>query len=280
MSFIRYPGGKSKLHKLIISKLKEISGDKKLEYREPFFGGGSIGIKFLENFHTKSAWINDKDLGISRLWKLVAESPEPLKNKVRDFKPNINHFDLYKELLIENDRYMTPVDHGFMKLAIHQISYSGLGVKSGGPLGGRSQKSIYKVDCRWSPKHICKKIDQTHNIFKKIENFKCTSVDFEELISTKGEFLIYLDPPYYVHGNSLYQEGFSKKDHIRLAQALKSCDGLWLLSYDDCPEVRSLYKGWARIESVDVNYSITATKDKSTGERKSRKKPELLITNV
>jgi len=46
------------------------------------------------------------------------------------------------------------LDVGFKKLAIHQISYSGLGTKSGGPLGGKSQESIYKIDCRWSPKHI------------------------------------------------------------------------------------------------------------------------------
>ena len=43
------------------------------------------------------------------------------------------------------------VDIGFKKLAIHQISYSGLGTMSGGPLGGAGQKSQYKIDCRWSP---------------------------------------------------------------------------------------------------------------------------------
>ena len=33
------------------------------------------------------------------------------------------------------------ISKAFKKLAIHQISYSGLGTKSGGPLGGEKQQS-------------------------------------------------------------------------------------------------------------------------------------------
>ena len=61
------------------------------------------------------------------------------------------------------------VDLGFKKLAIHQTSYSGLGTKSGGPLGGAEQKSRYKIDCRWSPEYICKKVDKLHDLFAAIE---------------------------------------------------------------------------------------------------------------
>ena len=53
---------------------------------------------------------------------------------------------------------------GFMKIAVHQLSYSGLGLRSGGPLGGRSQASPYKIDCRWSPEYIYKKMMATRDI--------------------------------------------------------------------------------------------------------------------
>ena len=65
-----------------------------------------------------------------------------------------------------------------------------------------------------------------------------------------------------------------------MAAALQKTKHLWILSYDDCQEVRDLYT-WADCRSVDVKYSITAMKKtdegKDTGERLSTQKPELLI---
>jgi hypothetical protein len=84
------------------------------------------------------------------------------------------------------------------------------------------------------------------------------------------------DPPYYVKGGDLYQHGFTVADHERLAVALKETKHAWVLSYDDCFEVRRLYD-WACVEPLEVSYSITATKDKETGHRLSRTKSELLI---
>ena len=76
------------------------------------------------------------------------------------------------------------VDLGFKKLAVHQTSYSGLGTKSGGPLGGAEQKSEYTIDCRWSPNYICKKVDRLHDLFAAIEvhGNGCTNLDFADVI--------------------------------------------------------------------------------------------------
>jgi len=150
---------------------------------------------------------------------------------------------------------------------------------SGGPLGGAEQKSEYTIDCRWSPDYICKKVDKLHDLFTTIEvrGNGCTNLDFADVIQdTDCRSLLYLDPPYYVKGNDLYQHGFTGDDHQRLANALRNTEHAWVLSYDDCREVRQMYE-WANFESLQVNYSITATTDSDTGERLSRKKTELLI---
>jgi DNA adenine methylase len=282
----RYPGGKgkSKLCNEIARRLTDQAEHTGLQYREPFFGGGSVGLKFLsDNPGTKKIWINDKDIGISCLWTAVIRYHDDFKSRVHGFVPSVTAF---RELRSELTTISTLpkqcdeiVDIGFKKLAIHQISYSGLGTKSGGPLGGVEQKSKYKIDCRWSPDYICKKVDKLHSQFKTIEvqGDGCTNLDFSSLIEdTSCDSLLYLDPPYYVKGNDLYQCGFTSKDHERLASALKNTKHAWVLSYDDCHEIRELYK-WAYIEPLNVNYSITALKDKKTGERLSRTKAELLI---
>lgn len=285
MSFFRYPGGKSKLKNQIAFKLNAISNNCNLEYREPFFGGGSIGLTILQNAPEKDVWINDFDLGISCLWTTVIRRPELLKSRVVKFVPSIEAFHRFKKELtstppkLESDDEIA--DWGFKKLAIHQISYSGLGTKSGGPLGGKDQKSNHKIDSRWATDYICNKIDILNQRFSKtmVRENCCTNLDFSEIIKdTEKDALIYLDPPYYDKGNDLYQHGFKVEDHERLADCLKNTNHQWVLSYDDCPEIRKYYD-WASIESIEVKYSITAAKDKETGEKKGINKMELLISS-
>jgi DNA adenine methylase len=276
MSFFRYPGGKSKLKKQIAAKLNDIS-ESNLEYREPFFGGGSIGLLVLqEKPNLKQIWINDFDLGIASLWTTLIQQPDLLKDLVNHFDPSVEAFDQFKKELIDSSSQLT----SDVEVANFGISYSGLGTKSGGPLGGREQKSNYKINCRWSPKYICNKIDLLHKRFSQfsIRNNCCTNLDFSEVINdNEYDAIIYLDPPYFDKGNDLYQHGLNEKDHQRLADCLRNTNHQWVLSYDDCPEIRKFYD-WADIESIDgVSYSITALKNKETGERTSRTKPELLI---
>ncbi len=278
MGFFRYPGGKNKLSTLILPKIQEVfnNNDEINEYREPFFGGGSIGLKTLD-FNIDKFWINDYDCGIASIWYSVINRPEELKKLVMYFKPSVEAFYHIKNVLMNNlSRDLTDdekVLHGFYKIAIHQTSYSGLGTKSGGPLGGKKQKSIYDIACRWSPEYICKKIDFYNKLFSKniLRHSTCTCFDYSALIlDDKERSFLYLDPPYYVKGNDLYQFGFSNDQHYRLANLLKRTHHLWLLSYDFCDEIENMYKRWANIEYLnDVNYSINT----------SRGKQELLISN-
>jgi DNA adenine methylase len=285
MGFFRYPGGKSKVRREIVDVISKTLGNNGItEYCEPFAGGLAIGLEFLkQNPHIESIGINDKDVGVAALWTSVIRLPGVLKRYVRDFIPSVEAFDQYKHELLATD--VIPATDaeiallGFKKLAIHQISYSGLGTKSGGPLGGRDQKSNYKIDCRWSPDYICKQIDKL-NIFLgefEVRNGGCTSLDFEQVLAYQEKpAILYLDPPYYDKGGELYQCSFSTKDHQRLANILKKSSHQWVLSYDDCPEIRSIYE-WADVKTLAVKCTINGTKD-NEGERQVLTKTELLIS--
>ena len=86
--------------------------------------------------------------------------------------------------------------------------------------------------------------------------------------------LVYLDPPYY-HADQrrAYTKSFTSDEHLRLADNLLSYQYKFCLSYDDCPEVRALYK-WANIYDVSWLYN---TDNKPGKKRKACR--ELIITN-
>ena len=262
---MRYPGGKKKLRHIIVDRILRGFDGKILEYREPFVGAGAIGLPVISSPAVRIAWLNDFDPGIVCLWDAINNQPEALKDLVQRFTPSIETFYHFKAMLLSGEPGEDPVKYGFAKLAIHQTSFSGLGTKSGGPLGGREQKSKYKIDCRWNASLLCKRIDQIHTLFV-MKNVRCTCRDFSEVIAAAGPCLLYLDPPYYQKGGELYQHSFAPSQHSLLANCLRKTDQPWLLSYDDAPEVRELYD-FARIVSFPVTYTINT----------SRSKPELLI---
>ena len=70
--------------------------------------------------------------------------------------------------------------------------------------------------------------------------------DFETLIKhyDRPDAFFYADPPYF-STEDMYEVGFGWDDHVRLRDTLKSIKGKFLLSYNDCPEIRELYEGFS-----------------------------------
>jgi site-specific DNA-adenine methylase len=67
---IRYPGGKSKLWKVITTRLQEMVTDlgPNAEFQEPFLGSGSVVLAALSlDPRVRRAWINDRDPAMAAL---------------------------------------------------------------------------------------------------------------------------------------------------------------------------------------------------------------------
>jgi DNA adenine methylase len=114
---------------------------------------------------------------------------------------------------------------------------------------------------------------------EKLDNVKLTSTDFESVIKTKSlgkNTLMFLDPPYFSsRQEDHYSKSFTENDHYRLANILKKSNHHFFLTYDDCLEIRKLYK-WANIYDIKFYYRL----DNSNDNNKKRKKGnELVITN-
>ncbi len=68
-------------------------------------------------------------------------------------------------------------------------------------------------------------------------------LDFERLIKIydRPDALFYCDPP-YCGTEKYYRASFTAQDHQRLADCLHTIKGKFLLSYNDCPQIRTLYQ--------------------------------------
>lgn len=254
---IRYPGSKRRVADRLVARLAPALVHVGGVLVEPFFGSGAVTLRALEMGLAKRAFLAEKDVGVLSLWRTVKHDPAWLKRRIRGFHPTVAAYGHW----LERSDWMNPRDMGFRKLVLHQLSYSGLGERAGSPIGGWGQEGRWKIDCRWKPNRLCAEVDRLHPLLRRIELYS----DWTQVLVADENSVAYVDPPYYQRGPQLYKHG--EMDHAALARTLRNMSSPWLLSYDDCPEVRALYAG-CTIENMEYSYTLSS----------KRRTQELLIS--
>jgi DNA adenine methylase len=262
---MRYPGAKSRLAKDIVDRFKTYPTTL---YCEPFLGSGAVAIAYLKGRTDKiKAILTDADPWVIAVWHACVYSAPELQDLVCRFQPSVSAFYKLKHLVETTDPNVLPrAEAALIKLALHAMSYGGLGSLAGSPIGGREQKGKYTVGCRWSPRTVGKYINSIieacsrHDVVIKVADYN-TSLDQLDRCS-----IAYLDPPYWRVGSSMYPKTFDAADHKRLAQHLTNASFKWWLSYDAAREIRALYEG----------FSISGLNNTTQHGRQN----ELLITNT
>ena len=107
----------------------------------------------------------------------------------------------------------------------------------------------------------------------RLNNAVIENQDFEILIKhyDRDNAFFYCDPPYY-SSEYVYQCGFTWNDHLRLKNTLANSKGKWLVSYNDCEEIRNLYDGYSFFDFTRLHNMKQRI---NAGEQF----PELLISN-
>lgn len=108
---------------------------------------------------------------------------------------------------------------------------------------------------------------------KRLENTVIENQDFEVLIRhyDRPDAFFYCDPPYYA-SEYVYECGFTWEDHVRLRDTLAGTEGKWLVSYNDCEEIRELYDGYEFFDFTRIHFMVQKYEA-------GKEFPELLIGN-
>lgn len=251
----RYPGGKFYALKFIIPFLNAYPHD---EYREPFVGGGSV---FFGKPKAKHNWLNDLESKIIETYKAFKSTSRSqlLIDKVSsEIASKKRHAEIKVMDAIDDD------DVAFRTYYLNRTSYSGIIHK---PAWG------YAIGASSPPENWPRFIKGANS---KLSGVKLTSMDFSKVLAAPAQgdrVLMYLDPPYFLADQKrAYTKSFEHEDHLRLERMLSQLNHAFLLSYDDCEEIRDLYS-WAHIYEQSWFYNTA----NSSGPRKVGR--ELFITN-
>ncbi|MCJ8208068.1 DNA adenine methylase [Mucilaginibacter sp. RS28] len=253
---LRYPGGKGKISKFIKTIFeKNLLSDG--VYVEPYAGGASVALSLVLDEYASKVIINDMDKSIYSFWVSVIEDSEGLCKLIRDTKVDMETWREAKEVQKNKDQ-VSPLELGFSTFFLNRTNRSGI-IKAG-VIGGNDQTGNWKIDARYNVQDLISRIQRIAKYADRIELHNSDACELIRTISNDlpPKSLLYFDPPYYVKGKDLYVNHYRHDDHAKVAEVITSITKQkWVVSYDNAPEIKELYKGFDKIE-YSLNYSAAA----------------------
>ncbi|HRJ02682.1 DNA adenine methylase [Brevundimonas sp. UBA2416] len=250
---LRYPGGKTSMLDLT-SLVLRMNALERGHYAEPYAGGCGLALALLYGGHVSDIHINDIDPAIWSFWHCVLNDFDAFTEKVRTTPVTIEEWLKQRELYRSNAN--DPLDLGFAAFFLNRTNRSGI-IKAAGVIGGLGQTGDYKLDCRYNHDDLIRRIARVHKYRDRIHLTNLDALAFLERCEAAlpADSLLFIDPPYYKKGPGLYTSFYRPEDHEKVAEAVLSVDLPWLVTYDDVPEIRRLYRT-RRQFSFDINYSL------------------------
>ena len=208
------------------------TGYQNMVYVEVFGGGGSV---LLNKERSVREVLNDANGNLINLYRVVREHPDELKDHL-----------LY---VLHSRRTSKSPSDGWPNSPIKTISCGQrISTKSSAKatLATASSSVLWPGACgpgsRLSTESQagCKESPWRKQISRHLQRYDSPTTVF------------YIDPPYFFTEDYYPGNIFLRSDHQRLAAILLNAEGLWLLSYNLCPEVLELYQQpGILIEQVD-----------------------------
>jgi DNA adenine methylase len=263
---LRYPGGKAAAADFFAQALRDNKIGPDGVYCEPFAGGAGVALTLLITGRVEKIVINDLDPCVAAFWNSLLENSEKFIENINKCIISINAWKRYRSIY-DNASSFDLTDPrqrlklGFATFFLNRTNRGGI-LPFAGPIGGREQSGKYKIDARFRKDVLIERLKQIVLLKDKIVFFSKDAFEFLDTFPKFGlppnKTLMYLDPPYYKRGKELYLNFYSPNDHILLAERILKFDYCkWLMTYDDCQEIRNIYdRPEVNLRDFYLQYSI------------------------
>lgn len=253
-------------------------------YIEPFVGGGSVVLHLLQQRVVEKVILVDQDPWVASFWHTIFWDSDWLIEQVANVPITLEKWNALKQSSPSTCR-----EKAWACLFLNRTSFSGILRPEVGPLGGKTQASPYKIDCRFPRQTLIKRIQQIAAFRDQVYAVWNLSWEqaFENIWSEqkKGKLpqdrlFFYLDPPFFDKADALYRYYFHQQDHRTLRDVLLRLEHKWLLSYDSAEQVETLYgktiadnANGAKRSDIETLYTVSLLRERKRGK-------ELILSNL
>lgn len=245
-SFLSYLGGKSQLTSKIIPLIPSHHC-----YVEVFAGAAWMLFRKPES---QVEIINDINTELVTLYRVIQHH---LEEFIRQFKWQLVSRDEFKRLRESPPETLTDIQRA---ARFYYLMRTGFAAKVHKP----SFASAPSQPPRLNLLRIEEDLSEAH---MRLSRVTVENQHFARIIERfdRPDTFFYCDPPYYGHEKD-YGEVFSREDFGLLRERLAGIKGRFLVSLNDRPEVRELFKGF-KVDAVKTTYTAAgANRKKSVGE--------------
>jgi len=258
---LRYPGGKYKLYKYVEALVKE---NECTTYIEPFCGGAAVAFELLLKGVVEKVVINDFDYTISCFWDSVLNNTDELIGMIESSDVSIDQWNKQKHVRCNLSQY-TPLEIGFSTFFLNRTNRSGI-IDKAGPIGGKTQDSDYKLDCRFNKDRLITQIRQIASCRDQVQLYNMEALNFIDnvILNTQSAFTFF-DPPYYSKGPGLYTNFYGHDDHVKLADTItkKLNYQRWIVTYDNVEQIKEMYTS---VDATEFQLQYTLQEKKQASE--------------
>lgn len=257
---LRYAGGKSKAVGLILGELPKL---KHKRIVSPFFGGGSFELCVSQSLGIEVIGYDVFEM-LTNFWDVLINRRDELVSELKKFEINETEFTRNRHILLSYWDKVKPdtlVYKTKQKLDLSSEERSRLDndkllqavyyyynmMLSYGPmfLGWPSSSEINKDK-------FDRRIEKLGSL--QLTGLKVSCCDFKTAILNHPDDFLFLDPPYYLGQDSKMFKGMypncnfaihhNSFEHDVLCQLLKNHKGGFLLTYNNCETIRTMYAGF------------------------------------
>lgn len=225
----RYPGGKTWL--VPTARKWFMQGDEQSVLFEPFAGGGIVSLTAVAEHYFNHAVMSELDEEMAAAWQTIFSKDDCawLVDRIKRFNvtpENVNEAVANSSLGVKEKAFATIVRN--------RTNHGGILAKGSGLIkngeGGRGLSS------RWYPDTLVRRITEANALRNRITFIHGDAFQLMRQHLHDGNAFFFIDPPYTVAGRRLYN--LFDVDHHLIFELVSQMRGHFLLTYDDCDEVR------------------------------------------
>lgn len=234
-----YVGGKRVLAATIIKRIQEIPHT---TYVEPFVGMG--GVFFRRPERVRAEIINDLSGDVATLFRVLQRHYLPFVEMLRWQLTTRAEF----ERLVRTDpNTLTDLERAARFFYLQKTAF-------GGKVAGRNFGVSPGEGAAFDVTRIVPELEAYH---LRLAGVVVERLPYADCIARydRPATLFFLDPP-YLGSEHYYGDGmFGRADFEALAEILRGLKGRFLMTLNDAPEVRAVFKGFA-MQSAKVTYGV------------------------